>query len=154
MVFFNYMLNPGWTEEKIYNFFKSIGYIHKGTKNQSVRISNKFIPTQEFIKIEENGRYHILIEFKKRDMKIYAHYDLFILIDGEIIHFTDRNDKRIIDEMYLIHKHLKKVKLGKLSPYDTHRFQATLEIKYEDKLIKILDIDYDKPKKSKKNKIY
>lgn len=145
-------MNPGWTEEKICNFFQDIGYTHRGTKEQSLRVSNKFIPTEEFIKIEENGRHHILIVFKKKVMKIYGHYDLFLPVDGEIKHFTDRTEKKTIDEMYLIHKHMKKAKLGKISPYNRNRVQATLEIKYEEKLIKILSVDYSKPKKSKKIK--
>jgi len=63
MVRVNFRKNYGVEESKIFKFFKELGYEHIGWNNRSIRVEDKVIPTEVFVRNTKAGRYHLHIAF-------------------------------------------------------------------------------------------
>ena len=153
MVRVNFRKNYGVEESRIYQFFKELGYEHIGSNNKSIRVEDKIIPTEVFVRKTKAGRYHLHLSFgykysgteKYPQIKVFAHFDVIKVVHGREKHFTDRMGKRDIGEIYKIGRKLKKEKLGFLEEKDQKCAHGTLETENKDKLM-----DYINKKKYKK----
>ncbi len=157
MVCVNFRLKTVWKKDEIVEFFKDLGYVYRGTNKKSIKVEDKHVPTEEFIKRKQKGRNHIFVEIGHKysgtshppQMKIYAHYDIIKIVKGREKHFSDRNEERNLKEINRIEKQLKFKKLGHLELKDKNCAHGTFELVHSDKLNKIIEKDYIKYEKGK-----
>ncbi len=127
MVSIDYRLHYGVEEQEVIELFKSIGYVYIRKKKKALKKGDKRFSAEEFIKLYENGRFHIFIEFSSKSsgteaypqVDVHAHYDYFRKKGEKDIHVTRRNIKRDMNEMYEIHKALKEHEYGYME-YKSH----------------------------------
>ena len=160
MVSIDYRLNYGISREFIIDMFKSLGYFHIGKKKKALKKGNNWIPTEEFVKIYEIGRFHIFIEFSSKSsgteaypqVDVHAHYDYFRKKGEKELHITRRNIRKDLKEMYDIHDALKEYNYGHMedkSHYSAHDTVKNNHLKFLVKEIK-KDYKYDQDGKYKK----
>jgi len=146
MVHVNFRLESNWTEEKIFQIFQELGYIKKGFKKKEIQIEYKFIPTHEFVREKKNGRNHIFLFFGNKasgteaypQLKVYTHYDIYRKRKGKVVHIPSKNEERDVEEMYRIHRALKKAGLGYLEHKYMNCWHVTLEKIHKKKIKKYI----------------
>lgn len=84
MVSVNYRIVYGIENEKIIDFFKEIGYSYRRSNKKAVKVEVEYIPTEEFLKYTNSGRFHLFITFGKKNsgteaypqVKVFLHFDV------------------------------------------------------------------------------
>ena len=150
MVSIDYRLNYGVSEQEIIVMLKSLGYFHIGKKKKALKKGKNWIPTEEFVKIYEKGRFHIFVEFSSKSsgteaypqVDIHAHYDIFRKKGEKQIHVTRRNIHKDLNEMYDIHRALKEHKYGYIEYKSHNSAHDTIKNNYLKFLVKVLNKDY------------
>jgi len=160
MVSMDYRLEYNVTREQVLDLFKSIGYFHVRTKKKSVKKGDIWVSAEEFIKVDEKGRFHIFVEFSTKSsgtepypqVDVHAHYDYFKKKGEKEFHVTRRNIMRDLDEMYAFHKALKEAGYGFMEFKSNNSAHDTIRNSYLKILIKELQpsYEYDKDGKYKK----
>lgn len=159
MVSIDYRLDYGVIEQQIIEMFKSIDYIHL-KKKKALNKGNNWISAEEFIRINEDGRFHIFVEFSSKSsgteaypqIDVHAHYDYFKKKGDKEIHVTRKNIMKDLDEMYNIHGALKKHGYGYMEYKSHNSAHDTIKNTYLKYLIAELkqDYQYDNDGKYKK----
>ncbi len=160
MVSIDYRLYYGVEERQIIDMFKSIGYIHLRRKKKALKKGNNWISAKEFIRINENGRFHIFVEFSSKSsgteaypqVDVHAHYDYFKKKGDKEVHITRKNILKDLEEMYNIHQALKTHHYGHMEYKSKNSAHDTIKNSYLKYLVAELkhDYQYDKDGKYKK----
>lgn len=160
MVSIDYRLNYGVSREQIIDMFKSLRYFHIGKKKKALKKGQNWIPTEEFVKIYENGRFHIFVEFSSKSsgtepypqVDVHAHYDYFKKKGEKELHITRRNIRKDLKEMYDIHDALKDHNYGYMEYKSRNSTHDTIKNNHLKFLVKVLkkDYKYDQDGKYKK----
>ena len=161
LVSIDYRLEYEVTKEQIFEMFKSMGYIHLRTKKRAVKKGQRWIAAEELIKVTEEGRVHIFVEFSTKSsgneaypqIDVHAHYD-YVKKEGEKeYHITRRNIMKDLREMFEIHDMLKHYGYGYMEYKSLYSAHNTIKTKKRDQLARILindDYHYDADGKYKK----
>ena len=99
MVSIDYRLTYDVLEQQVIDMFKSLGYFYIGKKKKALKKGKNWIPTEEFVKIYEIGRFHIFVEFSTKSsgteaypqVDVHAHFDYLKKKGEKEIHVTRRN---------------------------------------------------------------
>lgn len=160
MVSIDYRLHYGVKEQQIIDMFKSLDYIHIRKKKKALKKGGNWISAEEFIKIYENGRFHIFVEFSTKSsgteaypqVDVHAHYDYFKKKGEKEVHITRKNILRDLDEMFDIHGALKKYSYGYMEYKSSNSAHDTIKNTYLKCIVAELnrDYQYDKDGKYKK----
>lgn len=150
MVSIDYRLEYGVKEEQVIEMLKSIGYICIRKKKKALKKGDNWISAEEFIRINESGRFHIFVEFSSKSsgnevypqVDIHAHYDYFKKKGDKEIHVTRKNVQRDLDEMYNIHGALKKHRYGYMEYKSQNSAHDTIKNSYLKYLVAELKQDY------------
>ena len=160
MVSIDYRLNYDVSEQQVIDMIKSLGYFHIKKRKRALKKGQNWIPTEEFVKIYENGRFHIFVEFSSKSsgteaypqLDVHAHFDYFRKKGEKEIHVTRRNIRRDLNEMYDIHHTLKEYNYGYME-YKSHNCaHDTIKNNYLKFLVEVLkkEYKYDQDGKYKK----
>jgi len=160
MVSVNFRIGYEIEHDRIIKFFKDFGYILKRTNMTAIRVEDEYIPTEEFVRCTQSGRFHLFIAFGQKysgtelypQVKIFLHYDIVKTIKGHIKHFPDRNECRNFREIYRIEKKLISENIGFLEEKDRNCTHMTMEISKLSKFRDIILGDYEKYEKGKYRK--
>ncbi|MHA1375660.1 MAG: hypothetical protein ACTSR7_15365 [Promethearchaeota archaeon] len=150
MVSIDFRLGYDVTKEQIFEMLRSIGYVHVRMKPKAVKKGIKLISAEEYIMVEESGRFHIFVEFSTKSsgteaypqIDIHAHYDHFRKIGNKETHVTRRNTKKDLREMYVIHDALNERGYGYMEYKSQNSAHDTFKTKNKKVLVSILERDY------------
>ena len=133
----------------IKEFFQKIGYKNIRENTKEVLRGDEYIRTDEYIREVNKGRYHIYVAKGHKSsghihyptIKILGHFDIDKPKNGKPRHFWDKNERRIIKEMYRIDKELKKVKIGFMEHKDKYCAHMSLEINDFNRVLRIITMN-------------
>ncbi|MGV9141330.1 MAG: hypothetical protein ACOC1X_00165 [Promethearchaeota archaeon] len=157
MVCVNFRITYEKDRDDISQFFKNIGYKHRGVNKKSLKLEDQYLISDEFIRKTKKGRYHLFIHLGEKysgtesypQAKIFAHFDIRDTKKKQKRHFPDLNEKRIFREIYRIEKEMVKVGLGFLEEKDRKCVHGTIRIEKLPNLLEILNKEYVRYDKGK-----
>jgi len=160
MVNVNFRIGYEITKDRIINFFKDFGYTHRGLNKTAIKIEDEYIPTDEFIRNTNSGRFHLFIALGQKysgkekypQVKIFLHYDIVKNVNSKVRHFPDSKESRNMKEIFRIEKKLVMENIGFLEEKDRNCAHTTLEYSYKPELLKTLKKDYKRYDKGKYRK--
>jgi len=103
MVSIDFRLEYGVSKEQIFEMLRSIGYVHVRTKPKAAKKGTKWISAEEYIKVEESGRYHIFVEFstKSSGTEAYPQIDIHAHYSIGLCYLTQKNYSKALNELKL-----------------------------------------------------
>lgn len=158
MVRVNFRKNDGIEEGQIFKFFKGLGYKHVESNSETINVEDEIIPTEEFVRDTEAGRYYLNLAFgykysgneKYPQINVFSRFGNKKLSTRREKRYTNPEDKRDIEEMYRIGRKLKEEELGFLEEKDQKCAHGTLHMLYYYSLMEYIDMNhykkYDKGK--------